>query len=100
MKDLIKSAWVLAVVAAMLAGCNSKPTAKEVIIKSYQKCQSIEGGHYEMLLKKKYMSEKDTTLYRYTCDFKQLPFDIIYGKAFALFEENLEEFFTRIISNT
>ena len=90
MKSLIKSALILAVIAVMLAGCNSKPTAEEVIIKSYQKCQSIEGGHYEMLVKKKYMSDKDTTLHRYTCDFKQLPFDLIYGKAFSMFEESLD----------
>ena len=90
MKGLIKSAWILAVVMVVLVGCNSKPTAEEVIIKSYQKCQSIEGGHYEMLVKKKYMSHNDTTLSRYTCDFKYLPFDIIYGKAFASLEENLD----------
>lgn len=90
MKVLIKSAWILAVIAVMFVGCNSKPTAEEVIIKSYQKCQSIEGGHYEMLVKNKYMSHNDTTLYRYTCDFKRLPYDIIYGKAFASFEENLD----------
>ena len=90
MKSLIKSALILTIIAAIIAACNSKPTAEEVIIKSYQKCQSIEGGHYEMLVKKKYMSDKDTTLRRYTCDFKQLPFDLIYGKAFSMFEESLD----------
>ena len=90
MKHLIKSTWAWAAVAVVLAGCNSKPTAEEVIVKSYQKCESIEGGHYKMLVKKKYMSDKDTTLRRYTCDFKRLPYDIVYGKAFSMFEESLD----------
>ena len=89
MKHSIKAVLAWVAVAVVLAGCNSQPTAEEVLRKSYQKCQSIQGGHYEMLVKKKYMSDNDTTLYRYTCDFKQLPYDIIYGKAFASFEENL-----------
>ena len=36
---------------------------------------------------KKNMSHKDTTMGRCTCDFKKLPNDTIYGKAFALFVE-------------
>lgn len=42
-----------------------------------------------MLVKKKYMSDKDTTLRRYTCDFKKLSDDTIFGKAFNSFEEYL-----------
>ena len=79
-------AWVA--VAVMLAGCNSQPTAEDVLRKSYQKCQSIQEGHYEMSRKMKYMSHNDTTLSRYTCDFKKLPDDTIYGKAFNSFEEH------------
>lgn len=79
-------AWVA--VAVMLAGCNSQPTAEDVLRKSYQKCQSIQEGHYEMTLKMKWMSGNDTTLNRYTCDFKKLPDDTIYGKAFNAFEES------------
>ena len=77
-------AW--AAIAVVLAGCNSQPTAEEVLRKSYQKCQSIQGGHYEMARKMKYMSDNDTTFNRYTCDFKKLPNDTIYGKAFNSFE--------------
>ena len=40
-----------------------------------------------MTLKKKWMSDNDTTLNRYTCDFRKLPDDTIYGKAFNSFEE-------------
>ena len=76
-------------VVIVLAGCNSMPTAEEVLWKSYQKCQSIQEGHYVMDWKKKYMSDNDTTFNRYTCDFKKLPDDTIFGKAFNSFEEYL-----------
>lgn len=87
MKHSIKSVLAWAAVAVMLAGCNSQPTAEDVLRKSYQKCQSIQEGHYEMTRKKKWMSGNDTTLSRYTCDFKKLPDDTVYGKAFNSFEE-------------
>jgi len=87
MKHLIKTAFAVAAVAVMLAGCNNQSTAKRVLLKSYKKCQSIQGGHYEMTQKKKYMSDNDTTLSRYTCDFRKLPDDTIYGKAFNSYEE-------------
>lgn len=88
MKHLIKNAWVMAAIAVVIAGCNSRPSAKSVLRKSYKKCQSIQGGHYEMARKMKYMSDNDTTFDRYTCDFKKLPDDTIYGKAFNSFEEH------------
>lgn len=88
MKHLIKTALAMAAVAVILAGCNSQSTAEDVLRKSYQKCQSIQEGHYEMTLKKKWMSDNDTTLNRYTCDFRKLPDDTIYGKAFNSFEES------------
>jgi peroxiredoxin len=88
MKHSIKSVLAWAAVVVMLAGCNSQPTAEDVLRKSYQKCQSIQEGHYEMSRKMKYMSHNDTTLSRYTCDFKKLPDDTIYGKAFNSFEEH------------
>lgn len=95
MKHLIKNAWVIAAVAVVLAGCNSRPTAEDVLRKSYQKCQSIQGGHYEMTLKKKYMSGNDTIHYRYACDFKKLSDDTVYYRAFAMFEEDLKSEYSR-----
>ena len=86
MKHLIKNVWVMAAIAVVIAGCNSQPTAEDVIRKSYQKCQSIQGGHYEMTQKKKWMSHNDTTVTPYICDFKKLPDDTIFGKAFNLLE--------------
>ena len=88
MKNSIKSVLAWVAVAVMLAGCNSQPTVEDVLRRSYQKCQSIQEGHYEMSRKMKYMSDNDTTLSRYTCDFKKLPDDTIYGKAFNSFEQH------------
>ena len=82
MKHQIKFTMALATIVAMLAGCNSRPTAEEVLRKSYQKCQSVQQGHYEMTQEKKWMSHNDTTMTRYICDFKKLPDDTIFGKAF------------------
>ena len=71
----------------MMVSSNGKPTAKEVILKSYQKCQSIQGGHYEMERRMKYMTSNDTILARYTCDFKEMPEDTIFGMFFASYYE-------------
>ncbi len=43
----------------------------------------------------KYMSDNDTTHYRYVCDFKKLPDDTVYYRAFAMFEENLKSEYSR-----
>ena len=67
MKHLFKNAWVMAAIAVVIAGCNSQPTAEDVLRKSYQKCQSIQSGHYEMTLKKKWMSGNDTIITPYIC---------------------------------
>ena len=95
MKHSIKAVLAWAAVAVVLVGCNSKPAAEEVLRKSYQKCQSIQGGHYEMEERMKYMSDNDTTHYRYVCDFKKLPDDTVYYRAFAMFEENLKSEYSR-----
>ena len=42
-----------------------------------------------MVERMKYMSGNDTTFNRYTCDFKKLPDDTIFGKVFNSFEEYL-----------
>ena len=76
------------IIAIVFASCNSKPTAKQVISKSYKKCQSIKGGHYEMSRKMKYMSNKDTLISHYTCDFKKMPDDTIYGVYFSSCDEH------------
>lgn len=72
---------------ASIAKAQNSDDAKSVLRLSREKCLSIQHGHYVMEYWKKNMSHKDTTMGRCTCDFKKLPDDTIYGKAFALFEE-------------
>ena len=74
--------------AVALVGCKTQHlTAKDVILSSYQKCQSIQGGHYEVDYLIKYMSGDDTSYCRFTCDFNKKLLDSIFGKTFALVEE-------------
>ena len=60
--------------------------ARNVLRKSLEKCQSIQSGHYVMQKKMKYMDGKDTVLTRFTCDFRKMPDDTIFGKHFSLCE--------------
>lgn len=72
---------------ATAAQAQSSDEAKNILRRSREKCQSIQQGHYVMLWKMKYMSDKDTTFGRCTCDFKKLPKDTVYGKTFSQFED-------------
>lgn len=65
--------------------------AKSVLRLSREKCQSIQQGHYVMERKMKFMSGKDTTGEHYTCDFRKLPDDTIYGKAFNMTFESMND---------
>ena len=82
-KTIALLACVLAIVSAM-AQNNNSDDAKSVLRRSREKCQSIRQGHYVMERKMKFMSDKDTDIVRYTCDFRKLPDDTIYGKAFNM----------------
>ena len=83
-------ACVLAIGSTM-AQNNNSDEAKSVLRLSREKCQSIQQGHYVMERKMKFMSDKDTTAERHTCDFRKLPDDTIYGKAFNMLFEPLDE---------
>ena len=72
------------ILLATAAQAQSSDEAKNVLRRSREKCQSIQQGHYVMERKMKFMSDKDTTAERHTCDFRKLPDDTIYGKAFNL----------------
>jgi peroxiredoxin len=74
-----------------MAQKNNSDEAKNVLRLSREKCQSIQQGHYVMERKMKFMSDKDTTAERHTCDFRKLPDDTIYGKAFNMLFEPLDE---------
>ena len=79
----------VALLAEMLpvAECEAQESIETVIRKSREKCQSIQGGHYVMERKMKHMDDKDTDYYRNTCDFRKLPDDTIFGKAFSMVNE-------------
>lgn len=89
-KTLLKAALLCAAVLMCGSVANAQANAETVIRKSREKCQSIQGGHYVVDWKKKFMSDKDTNKSRLTCDFKKLPNDTIFKKAFALLEEPQE----------
>ena len=76
---------------ATAAQAQSSDEAKNVLRLSREKCQSIRQGHYVMERKMKFMSDKDTAAERYTCDFRKLPDDTIYGKAFNMTFVPLDE---------
>ncbi len=88
-----KTIALLLMEAIMLTACTPNATAqnsdeaKTVLRQAREKCQSIEGGHYVMQMKEKYMSHNDTITTRYTCDFKKKFFDRIFGKVFAQLED-------------
>ena len=89
-KAIILLACVLAIGSIQAQNTNSDE-AKSVLRLAREKCQSIQQGHYVMERKMKFMSDKDTTAERYTCDFRKLPDDTIYGKAFNMTFVPLDE---------
>lgn len=46
------------------------PDVREILIKSYNKCQSIENGYYEMTRFNTLSNDKDTPGDTYSCYFK------------------------------
>jgi len=56
--------------------------AKEILQKSYVKCQSIQNGYYEMTKFMKFMMSKDTVIGTFNCYFKKLHGDSLYSSAF------------------
>ena len=64
----------------LFASC--KPNSKDILKKSFESCQSVENGYYEMTHYMKYMSGNDTTKSTFNCYFKKLTTDTIYSSAF------------------
>ncbi len=56
--------------------------AKELLKMSYDKCQSIQNGYYEMTRHHKQLSAKDTTQRSFHCHFKKLEHDSLGSSAF------------------
>jgi thiol-disulfide isomerase/thioredoxin len=78
MKNLI---LILGLCGLLISSC-SEPNAEKILKKSYEKCQTIKNGYYEMTHYMKYMSDADTTSSIYKCYFSKLPNDTIYSSAF------------------
>ena len=93
MKNTIKTlkailfGGIAMIIMLPLTVCNAQESVETVIRKTREKCQSIQNGHYVMDRKMKYMSGNDTSYRRQTCDFRKMPDDTIFRKAFATFEE-------------
>lgn len=60
----------------------SSQDAKEILKKSFEKCQSVQNGYYEMDKYMKFMSGNDTTKTAFICHFKKLNNDSIYSSLF------------------
>lgn len=78
----MKNQLVIIIFLATLLLASCKPDAEHILKKSFEKCQSIENGYYEMTRSMKYMSDNDTTSFSFNCYFKKLADDTIYSSAF------------------
>ncbi len=58
--------------------------AEDILQKSYNKCQSIENGYYEMTKYRKFMSSKDTSKSYSSCYFKKLKNDDLNLPAYRI----------------
>lgn len=72
---------ILGLCSILFSSC-SKPDAEKILEKSYEKCQSIKNGYYEMTHYMKYMSDDDTISSKFNCHFEKLSNDSIYSSAF------------------
>lgn len=90
--SIIKSLAALALGAMQLmtttAYAQSSDEAKNVLRLSREKSKSIQQGHYVMEHWKKFVSDKDTNLTIYTCDFRKVRRDRLFGMVFAMQDEN------------
>ena len=63
--------------------CKQDPDPSRAILKkSFEKCQSIRNGYYEMTKYVKWKGEVDTSKYTFNCYFKKLKNNNIYCSAF------------------
>lgn len=68
------------IILLLLNAC--KPHANDILKLSFDKCQSINNGYYEMDVKLKMMSNIDTFNISHSSYFKKMPEDAIYSFAF------------------
>ena len=74
--------YVLVICFALLSVCLLGQDAKAILMQSYERCQSVRSGYYEMMHSQKYMSGPDTSSTAFNCHFKKLKDDTLYSSAF------------------
>ncbi len=79
-QTMIKILLITGLLSVSLSSFGQDP--KDILKKSYDKCQSVQNGYYEMTHYKKFMSGKDTTKSSFNCYFKKLEDDTLYSYAF------------------
>lgn len=72
---------------ALIVSC-SKPSAKDILKKTHETCQSVENGYYEVLFTVKYPTQKDTIKSNINCYFSRQSSDTIFSFLF-----NYEHFY-------
>ena len=70
--------------ALAIAECGAQQTVENVIRRSRAKSALVRSGHYVMQQKYKYLSHPDTSTTIFTCDFKMVSTDTLFGKYFSL----------------
>lgn len=79
--------FALLVLSTFATQAQRSDEAKNILRLSREKCQSIQQGHYVVEHLNKALMDKDTTIIRYTCDFKKLQTDTLFNKAFNMLTE-------------
>ncbi|TXC76930.1 TlpA family protein disulfide reductase [Luteibaculum oceani] len=77
-----KLKFIPQIIAAFTLFSCAETDPKEILQNSFQKCQSIQAGTYEMVEYVKFMSQSDTNKFEYDCVFKKLKDDSLYSSAF------------------
>lgn len=73
---------ILTIVLLLLFLASYGQDAKVILKKSYDKCQSVKNGYYEMTSYKKFISSNDTIKSSFNLSFKKLQNDSLYSSAF------------------
>lgn len=74
--------YFLVMYCSMLSVTAFAQDAKAILKQSYEKCQSVQSGYYEMMHNQKYMSGPDTNSIAFNCYFRKLEDDTLYSSAF------------------
>ena len=73
---------VIVIFSSLIISCD--PNVKEILHKSFIKCQSIQNGYYEMTRYSDSTIDKNTPYETYTCYFEKIKNDSLFSSAFHL----------------